>query len=455
MPATSRFLNSRRSLWLIAALAIILRVAVAVFMGDTTPPMKDETSYSMLAARLATGDGYSFPISWYPFTPPDTPTSHWSFLYTAFVAGVYFVFGPHPLAARVLQGVLVGLLLPWLTYRLSRRIFGGERVPLLAALLSAVYAYFVLYGAMVQTEGFFICAVLWTLERGLRLEGILSGGLGRRAGAPEVEGLPSFRAALTFGISLGVATLLRQSILPWVAVMLLYLLAVRWRTHRADGRAPLSRFWRALAPLFVAGIVLLACIAPFTVRNYRVYGEFLLLNSNAGYAMYSAQHPLHGTSFQQYAAASLPADLTDKGLNEAQWDKALMARGVGFVLADPGRYLLLSLSRVADYFEFWPTADSSVLFNLGRLLSFTLFLPFMLAGIVLAARRYGSRPALIYLFMVVYSVLHIFTWAMSRYRLPVDAVALPFAAVALLALYDRIRQARSARRSVTVGSAPR
>ena len=115
-----------------------------------------------------------------------------------------------------------------------------------------------------------------------------------------------------------------------------------------------------------------------------VYGDFLLLNSNAGYAMYSAQHPMHGTSFQEYAAAPLPEDLVGKGLNEAQWDKELMRRGIGFVLAEPGRYLLLSLSRVRDYFEFWPTADSSTLFNLGRVLSIGLFLPFMLAGIYLA-----------------------------------------------------------------------
>ena len=46
-----------------------------------------------------------------------------------------------------------------------------------------------------------------------------------------------------------------------------------------------------------------------------------------------------------------------------------MARGIGFVLAEPGRYLLLSLSRVRDYFEFWPTADSSLIFNAGRVRS--------------------------------------------------------------------------------------
>ena len=195
-------------------------------------------------------------------------------------------------------------------------------------------------------------------------------------------------------------------------------------------------------PLAFAGVVMMACILPFTLRNYRVYGQFLLLNSNAGYAMYSAQNPMQGTSFQEYAAAPLPADLLGKGLNEAQWDRELMKRAIGFVVAEPERYLLLSLSRVQDYFEFWPTADSSMLYNMGRVASIGLFLPFMIAGIYLAVgRQWGQSPgwiafstspvALVLLFALFYSLLHIFTWAMGRYRLPVDAALLLFAAYAL------------------------
>jgi hypothetical protein len=55
--------------------------------------------------------------------------------------------------------------------------------PLLAALLAAFYAYFVLYGAMTQTEGLFLLAVVWSLERALvvqeRLE-IGDWGIGAR-----------------------------------------------------------------------------------------------------------------------------------------------------------------------------------------------------------------------------------------------------------------------------------
>jgi hypothetical protein len=432
----------RPGVWLalILALSTALRLGVAFYYGDATPPGKDETSYSVLAARLAAGHGYSFPEYWYPFASSDTPTAHWSYLYTAFVAGLYAVFGVHPLAARLAGTVLTGLLLPWLLYRLACRVLGpctpGEAlaagrpaaIALLTAALGAIYAYFVLYGAMVMTEGLYICALLWSLERGLALEQALH--------SRAEEGAPGKRSflptALTLGLSLGAAALLRQAILPWAAALFLYLL---WAGYRSGRTAA------ALRALFTAGVIILLFILPFTVRNYRAYGEFLLLNSNTGYAMYSAQHPLHGVSFQAFAAAPLPDDLSPRPANEAQWERALMRRGIEFVIAEPVRYLRLSLSRVVDYFKFWPSAETTLLHNVGRVASFGLFLPFMLYGLWLS-RTERRRYRLLYLFILFYSVLHILTWAMIRYRLPADAVLLLFAALAIDELWRRIGHIR-------------
>lgn len=461
-----RSIPTRRVLAPILALSVLLRVGVAFYLGDSVPPMQDDYSYSLLAARLASGHAYTFGQPWYPFTPADTPTAHWSFLYTAFLAGIYAVFGVHPLAARLIQAVLGGALLPWMVYRLARRAFSrpgdeglssivhrpssfvsanssfslarcpaAEPVALLAAGIAAVYGYFILYAARPVTETFYIIALLWSLERALALAEARTAGKGA-----------------VLGLALAMAALLRQSILPWVPVLFLWLL---WRWHvgklassnvgRLAGpnvstfRRPSSIVDRlsSVVPLLVAALVLAACITPLTIRNYVVYGDFLLLNSNAGYAMYSAQHPMHGTSFQEYAAAPLPEDLRSRGLSEAEWDRKLMRRGIGFVLDEPVRYLLLSLSRVRDYFEFWPTADSSLLYNVGRVASFTLFLPFMIYGIVLAVRRRSSivlrrsSVSLLFLFMGFYSLLHVLTWAMTRYRLPVDAVGVVFAALGI------------------------
>jgi hypothetical protein len=179
-------------------------------------------------------------------------------------------------------------------------------------------------------------------------------------------------------------------------------------------------------------------------------------NTNVGINFFWANHPIYGTRFEAVLSPShgvsyqdlIPPEL--RGLDEARLDRALLARGVQFVLDDPGRYLLLSLSRVPIYFQFWPTPQSTLLSNVSRLLSFGLFLPFMLYGLFLAVRdaRPGGplrRPgsdlrlaylALLWLFMAVYALVHLLTWANVRYRLPVDAVWILFAGYGINRLWQ-------------------
>jgi hypothetical protein len=68
--------------------------------------------------------------------------------------------------------------------------------------------------------------------------------------------------------------------------------------------------------------------------------------------------------------------------DEAALDQELMRRGLQFVIDDPGRYLLLSISRIPAYFMFWPSTDAGLISNLSRVLSFGLLWPFMLYGLV-------------------------------------------------------------------------
>ncbi|NLG51687.1 MAG: hypothetical protein GX552_16405 [Chloroflexi bacterium] len=413
----------RKWLWVILAVAVLLRVGVALYLGDeidAPPLLTDQRSYHALGQRLLAGHGFSFATNWYPFTLANTPTAHWSFLYSLFVAAVYAIFGPHPLAVRLVQAVLGGLLLPWMVYRLARQVFPGKAaLHLVAAAIAAGYGYYMLYAATLMTETAYICLLLWSLEVGMRI------GMRLRAGN-KVCG----RDVVWLGVSLGLAALSRQSILPWVPVLFLWLL---WQARR--GRV----FAGAFRSLVLSGLILVALILPWTYRNYRAYGQFLLLNSNTGYAMYSAQHPMHGSRFSEFAAAPLPEDMA-RG-NEAQMDRELLRRGLAFVLEDPWRYLLLCLSRVRAYLECWPTPDTTLLHNIGRVGSFGVFLPFMLYGLWRTLRDRDSlqRNALLLLFAVFYSVMHILTWAMVRYRLPVDAVCLPFAALGVRDLYVRGR----------------
>ena len=438
----SRYFDRR--FWVIVlSFSVAVRVAVAFYYGSSVPTLQDDYSYSQLAWRLATGHGYSFDRAWYPFTPQDTPTAHWSFLYTALVAGVYRVVGYQPLLVRLFSGFVTGILLPLVIFGLTRRVFPAHPViAFWAAAVGAGYAYFILFAARILTEGLYMIALLWSLDRAL----VVSHDLHSSRSVP-------LQHSLQLGLSLGLATLLRQVILPWIPVLLGWLMLQLLTAHefRATRLRVTRDVLRGSRSLVLAGLTFVACIVPWTVRNHAVYGEFLLLNSSAGYAMYSAQHPVHGTRFQEHAAAPLPEELRDeKALTEPAWDRALMERGIGFVLTDPVRYLKLSASRILDFFEFWPTRDSPLMHNIGRLVSFTMLLPLMVYGSVLSLKQslaqarnlvdLAQDPSVLVLgFYAFYTLLHVLTWAMPRYRVPLDAVIMPYAALGISDLYRRLQ----------------
>ncbi len=428
----------------IALVAVLLRVASAFYQGDTVnvlPGVFDEVSYDGLARRVLGGHGFTFAQDHWPATKAGEPTAHWSFLYTLYLAGVYALFGPHPLAARLIQAVLSGLLQSWLAWQIGRRVF-GQAAGLIAAALSAGYIYFFYYAGALVTESFYMVAILWALDAALRLGDRLA------AGHRDQPPAGNARLWLELGAAVAVAGLLRQVFLLFVPFLYLWL---AWRGLVGPGG------WgrRAWAPGLLVGFLLatavvVAAIAPWTIRNARAFGIFVPLNTNAGYAFYWGNHPVYGTRFQGILPADGPSyvDLLPRelaSLNEAELDQVLLRRGIGFVLADPWRYVLLSLSRAQEYFKFWPSAESSTISNLSRVASFGLLLPFMLVGLTLALGRLirrndpqqGPAVLLLGLFIGVYTGVHLLTWTLIRYRLPVDSVLLFFAALALVELAAR------------------
>ena len=418
--------RDRTLLWVAVILvaAVGLRIAAALYLGMRVvelPGTADQFSYHTLALRLLGGNGFSFGEPWWPATRADAPTAHWSYLYTAFLAGVYAVTASSPLAARLLQAVVVGLLQPLLALRLGTDAF-GRRAGVIAAALTAVYAYFIYYSPVLMTESFYICAVLGSLALAIRV-----------AGRRQTQARSRNRAwtlGLGLGGTLAAAVLLRQVYLLFVPVLVGWVLAAgRGRTGRGS----------RLTSIMLSLAVLLAMIFPITAFNTARFGTPVLLNTNSGFAFFWANHPIHGYRFNPI----LPADLASYGelippelsqLNEAELDRELLRRGLQFVMDDPLRYASLSVTRIPAYFQFWPSSESSTVSNLARVMSFGLLWPIMLFGLLAAffgpERRPGglaSPAGLLALFVLVYSVIHVLSWALVRYRLPVDAVLLVFA----------------------------
>jgi 4-amino-4-deoxy-L-arabinose transferase-like glycosyltransferase len=415
-------------LGIILALAVLLRLAAALYLGDSVkelPGTADQLSYHNLALRLLGGHGFTFGEDWWPATPAGEPTAHWSYLYTFYMTLVYGLFGPHPLAARLVQAVIVGLLQPYLVYWLGKRVF-STTVGLFAAALTAIYPYFIYYAAALMTEPFYIPAILAVLCTAILLREALQNSNARM-------NRPILLYSLALGVTLSITILLRQLLILFIPVLFFWIwMANGWRISA-----------RLVFSALITGLLVILSVLPFTIYNYQRFDRLVLLNTNAGFAFFWANHPIYGTHFIPILPAEMgtygdliPAEL--RKLDEAALDQALLARGIGFVLEDPGRYARLSLSRIPAFFMFWPSRDSDLISNVARAGGFGLLLPFILYGLV---RSFVPRPPvqrfslsatsnLLLLFILFYTVLHVLTWALVRYRLPVDAVLMLYAGLA-------------------------
>ncbi|MDL1909436.1 phospholipid carrier-dependent glycosyltransferase [Chloroflexi bacterium CFX6] len=420
----ANFLNRIKAqpLTAIIFVSVFLRLAVALLMGNQVvelPGIFDQVSYHNLALRVLGGHGFTFGELWWPITRAGEPTAHWSFPYTLYLTATYSLFGVYPIAARILQAVIVGILHPYVAYRIGEKVF-GRSVGLVAAAVTSIYIYYVYYSAALMTEPFYITGILFSLFFAMQL-------------ADDRDQKPDLKLGVALGISIGLTVTLRQVFLLFVPFLFLWIWIARFRLTR---KLPIVS-----TALSFALIVLF--ILPITLYNYSRFHRFVLLNTNSGYAFFWGNHPVYETKFIPILPTSdyqamIPGEV--RHLDEAALDSELLGRGIQFVVQDPKRYVLLSLSRIPPYFMFWYSPESSTLSNLSRIGSFGLFLPFMLYGLFLGIRKTSSfmnllvsPQGLLILFALVYSGVHILTWTLIRYRLPVDATLIPFAG---LALYD-------------------
>ena len=426
--------RDRKILIAIITISVTVRVIAALYLGnrvETLPGIHDQISYHTLSLRLIGGHGLTFGEYWWPATQADAPTAHWSYLYLGYLSAIYKIVGVKPLVARLAQAIIVGILQPYLAFLIGRRVF-NQTVGLAAAALTAIYGYFIYYAAALMTESFYIVAIMVSLYLAILLTDLGSAS-DSKPGVGQI-----IKWGLALGIVLGIAVLLRQLFLLFIPFLFFWVL---WRAGKNQ-----------FSTLAVSGVVILIIILPFTIFNYTRFNRFVLLNTNAGFAFFWGNHPIYGNHFEPILPDNMgsyqdliPENIRD--LDEAALDQELLIRGFQFVLDDPIRYVRLSVSRIPPYFKFWPSSESSLVSNIVRVGSFGILLPFILYGLVLSFIRrkkpLSKQPlSLLYLYIAVYSAIHVLSWTLIRYRLPVDAILVIFAGFGIIDLVSRIPKAR-------------
>ncbi len=405
-----------------ALLGLVLRLGFGLVYWVDKPLMKDEQEYLLLATRVATGHGFTYPASTHSSGFFERPPGFVVFLSTILVATqdpLVTTSPPASLAdlppnsthiptAITVAQCLIGTLVIVLVAALAGRA-GGPRAAKLAALAAAVYPPIAWVCGYVLTEPLYSAlalATVWVLQR-----------------AGDVTGGRQLRLGLAAGLIAGAALLTKEAMLFFLPLAALWLLL-----HKR----------RQLCVAFTLGVALL--VLPWIGRNYVVHGQFILTAAHGGVTLWTGNNPLaHG---EGDLAANPDMGLARKaledrhpGLSNQAMDDVYYSEVMKFVKEQPGRWLLLEVSKF--FYTFVPIGPSYTLhsnrYYIASLVSYGLLAPFALVGLWVLLRRPGVSPLWALGLLALSSVIVCLVFfPQERFRIPViDPAAIVAAAVAL------------------------
>ena len=440
----------RLALGVLVLAALGLRVA-AIFVLDSHH-QAFTYEHGEIAENLLAGRGFTV-----RFLGGEGPTSQQAPGYPFLLAAAYALLGTGPpalLAVQLLQAV-AGALLVLVTVLLAWTLLPDRpEIGWIAGVLAAIappHIYMVTHLQVVTWAALGFTAML------------------ALAFSPRVA--QSRWGLVAIGVTIGL-TLLFEPILALTTPV------AAWGVWRANGRGACpggGSFRRAFAYTAAVTAVAVAVVMPWTVRNYRVHGEFVFIKSTFGYAFWQANNPAsYGTDKIPKESALLIAARHDgtwagvhealvearhetiyiddillkptryrefKGMTELERSRHLGAKANAFIRENPGEYARLCLQRL----RFFLLGDET-----NPKTSHVLYQAFNLCWLLLAGlgvwmlradwRRLWPLAAA----FAVVMLFHVLTITSARFRIPLEPLTLLWAAAPLAALWTRIARAAPA-----------
>jgi 4-amino-4-deoxy-L-arabinose transferase-like glycosyltransferase len=341
-------------------------------------------------------------------------------VYPLIVAACFYFFGIHT-AASIFAVHAVNCLLNAMAcipiFLMARRSF-GERAGWWAAWVWAFFPYGIYFSASwAWSTHLLLLCLCWLLVL-----------------AQHMEQSPRLALWAGFGLLAGFAGLTEPSVL----VVIPFLLALAcWRLFR-DGK-------RWLVPGCVAGVVMVAALSPWMVRNALVFHRFIPMRDSMGLELWMGNngydlrwtsddlHPLHDA--QELAAYNSMGELAYMNLKSQQ--------AKAYIHDHPGWYAWMSLRRAVyiwtgywsfnrDYLALEPADPANIPFATCVTLIGLLGLRLAWRNRPVEALRYAG---VLFLFPLMYYFSH-----PEPYHLrPVDPLLVILGCQAILALRERVR----------------
>ena len=355
--------------WLIAILALSLALQLLVWWQHRTSPYQeipiaDAAQYDLWARELAAGDWLG------------REAFHQAPLYPYLLGAIYALAGPRAAAAQAFQ-ILLNLGSIALLYRCGRRLI-GRRPALAAAAALALHPAFVFYAMKLLSAALIVFLNLWVLWLWLR------------AAERRTTG-----AWIATGLASGLLVLAQPSALLLLGLGVFGIGAALAAPGRARARWALS--YGAAAALV---------IAPISLRNFLLDGDWVLVSSSGGETFYMGNNPraegaitiIPGVSGfvgeQQSDVRRLAEQAAGRELHRAEVSAFWYQRAFEYVRAEPLDYLVLELKKLYLMLVASDLPDMVDLrFERERFLPALWLLPMPFAP-VLAAAGLGFGPAL-------------------------------------------------------------
>ncbi len=344
---------------------------------------------------------------------PEQPTSFFPPLYPLFLTGLYKIAGNSLFFIRLVQACLDAILC-LLVYLIGSKLF-DTRTGILASAGVAFYPYLAYLSLGVITQTMFVFLLALGVYCFLLLKDRPSPG----------------RAAL-FGLCWALAFLTNPMILLYFPVAVV--LAI-WGQGKKAG----------IRTACVALLTFAAVVSPWTVRNHKVQGQFLLLPTKGGRNLWEANNQKFSSEVlwkkpmgveRWYASIrqrELPSikrsdliefpDFTTEP--EIERDRILKDRVTNFLIANPRVALQFMVVRFVGFFRPFPSSYSGIVYQLAGWLSFGVVLPLAIAGIVVSRQQWKSL-LIFYGLLLYFTGVHTAMTSGIPHRIPIDPYLILF-----------------------------
>jgi 4-amino-4-deoxy-L-arabinose transferase-like glycosyltransferase len=404
--------NPRRALTSLLFVAFVARFAFILMMQPDGYYFSDTRHYDNAANSILAGEGFGEKYGRSP-------------LYPVFMALVYAVLGHSFTAMRIVEALL-GVLLVWLIFQIAKKLF-GETAAWASAILAAVFPHFILLTGILYSTNLFTVLLAASIYLLIIADEKMS--------------------YVWLAASSACAALAALTFPAFFFILPFWLLWLLFRRH--------ATVLHNVSTALFFSMVFIACLTPWTVRNYIKYDRFTLVR------------PVPHTAFPNLDDLDAQKERIESGFKDTtkylqENPNGTSKDNLGSIIGNYLRHPVHSVKYMAnELIHFWAlypdrldtkseeylqnirakdnriVSLESTMWKVAQMMSVLVMLPVFLFAVVglVFSRSLERRRLLLVLTAAALSIGYSLIYAEVRYRIPIEPYVLMFMSMGLIRVY--------------------